>query len=231
MRVRELMTEQVLTVGPEAPIKDVARILVENRISGVPVCDIEGKVLGVVSEGDILYKEHDPRDARSGGPLGWIVDGTPSFRGWLKSSALTARKAMTAPALTIAPWDTVAEAARIMCERGVNRLPVVEEGRLVGIVTRSDLVRAFVRSDAEIERELSRDVLERTMWIDDGRIQATVKDGAVRLSGTLQMRSDVKLLQRLVGRVPGVVSIDSSVRWLIDDTARRGRRALEHLAG
>ena len=76
MRVSELMTENVLTIGPEAPLKDVAKILVANGISGLPVCDIEGHVLGVISEGDILYKEHDPTEGRIGGPLGWVIDGT-----------------------------------------------------------------------------------------------------------------------------------------------------------
>src|SRR6185436_20794818 len=89
MRVSELMTEKVLTIGPEAPIKDVAKILVANGISGLPVCDIEGRVLGVVSEGDILYKEHDPREGRIGGPLGWIIDGAPNNASYVKAKALT----------------------------------------------------------------------------------------------------------------------------------------------
>jgi CBS domain-containing protein len=75
MRVREVMTADVLTIGPEAPLKDVAKILVEHGVSGLPVCDIEGHVLGVVSEGDILYKEHDPTEGQVGGPLRWLVDG------------------------------------------------------------------------------------------------------------------------------------------------------------
>lgn len=227
MRVRELMTQQVLTIGPEAPIKDVARILVENRISGLPVCDIEGHVLGVVSEGDILYKEHDPRESHLNGPLGWIVDGTPNYAGYIKAQALTARKAMTSPAITIAPYESVADAARIMSERHVNRLPVVDRGRLVGIVTRTDLVRAFTRSDTEIERELRQDVIERTMWIDSGRVEATVERGQATLSGRLHKRSDVELLSRLVARIPGVVAVDSSVTWDIDDATRKGRRVLE----
>ena len=227
MRVRELMTEQVLTIGPEAPIKDVARILVEHRISGLPVCDIEGHVVGVVSEADILYKEHDPREAHVGGPLGWIVDGTPSYTGYVKAGALTARKAMTSPAVTIAPWESVSEAARIMCERRVNRLPVVQHERLVGIVTRSDLVRAFTRADEEIEREIREDVVQRTMWIDTGKIEVDVERGRASLTGALQKRSDVELLGRLVGRVPGVVAVESTVAWDVDDTTRKGRRALE----
>jgi CBS domain-containing protein len=227
MRVRELMTEKVLTIGPEAPIKDVAKILVENRISGLPVCDISGRVLGVISEGDILYKEHDPREGSVGGPLAWIVDGTPRYTGYVKAAALTAGKAMTAPAITIPPYESVSEAARIMCERRVNRLPVVRDERLVGIVTRADLVRAFTRGDEEIEREIREDVLERTMWIDTGKIEVVVQRGHALLTGGLQTRSDVELLGRLVGRVPGVVAVESRVAWNVDDTTRKGRRSLE----
>jgi CBS domain-containing protein len=192
VRVRELMTENVLTIGPEAPIKDVAKILVANRISGLPVCDIEGRVLGVISEGDILYKEHDPREGHVGGPLGWIIDGTPNYAGFAKAKALTARKAMTSPAITIAPWESAATAAQIMCERHVNRLPVVKDGLLVGIVTRADLVRAFIRTDAEIEREIREDVIERTMWIDTGNVDISVQSGHAALSGQLHLRSDVE---------------------------------------
>jgi CBS domain-containing protein len=221
------MTEKVLTIGPEAPIKDVARILVENRISGLPVCDIEGRVLGVISEGDILYKEHDPREGRLGGPLAWIVDGTPRYEGYVKAGALTAGKAMTAPAITVPPYESVSEAARIMCERRVNRLPVVKDERLVGIITRADLVRAFTRGDEEIEREIREDVIERTMWIDTGKVEAVVQRGHAVLTGGLRTRSDVELLGRLVGRVPGVVSVESRVAWDVDDTTRKGRRSLE----
>ena len=231
MRVRELMTEKVLTIGPEAPIKDVAKILVENRISGLPVCDISGRVLGVISEGDILYKEHDPREGSVGGPLAWIVDGTTRYTGYVKAAALTAGKAMTAPAITIPPYESVSEAARIMCERRVNRLPVVRDERLVGIVTRADLVRAFTRGDEEIEREIREDVIERTMWIDTGKIEVVVQRGRVVLTGGLQTRSDVELLGRLVGRVPGVVAVESRVAWNVDDTTRRGRRSLEQPVG
>lgn len=226
MRVHDVMTAEVLTIGPEAPIRDVARILVEHRISGIPVCDIAERVVGVVSEADILYKEHDPREAHTGGPLGWVVDAKPNYAGWIKAQALTAGKAMTSPAITISPQASVALAARLMSERRVNRLPVVSDEKLVGIVTRADLVRAFTRSDDEIESEILADVLEQTMWIEDGRIDVDVSHGAVTLSGALECRSDVDLLERLVRRVPGVIAVASSVSWRIDDTTRRGRRAL-----
>jgi CBS domain-containing protein len=227
MRVREVMTENVLMIGPAAPLKDVAKILVEYKVSGLPVCDIEGHVVGVISEGDILYKEHDPTDGHVGGPLAWIVDGSPNLRGVAKAQALTAGEAMTSPAVTIPSYESVAQAARIMCERRVNRLPVVKEGKLVGIVTRADLVRAFTRTDAEVERELREDVLARTMWVEPGRVELEVRNGVVTLTGRLQTRTDAELLDRLAARVPGVRSVESDVRWEIDDTTRKGRRTLE----
>jgi CBS domain-containing protein len=227
MKVRELMTRRVLSIGPEAPIKDVAKILVQNRISGLPVCDIAGHVLGVISEGDIIYKEHDPTEGSRGGLLAWMSNSTSRYPGYTKSRALAARSAMTAPALTIAPYQSVSEAARLMAKHGVNRLPVVKDDKLVGIITRADLVRAFTRTDSEIEREIDEDVLERTLWIEADRVEVEVADGVVRLHGTLHTRSDVELLCRLVARVPGVSSVESTVRWQIDDTTRRGRRELE----
>jgi CBS domain-containing protein len=227
MKVRELMTRRVLTIGPETPIKDVAKILVENRISGLPVCDIEGHVLGVISEGDILYKEHDPVKGARGGPLAWLSSDSPRYTEYMKSRALAARAAMTAPAITIAPYESVSEAARIMASRGVNRLPVVKSGKLVGIVTRADLVRAFVRTDEEVAREIEDDVLERTLWLDRGTVDVDVVRGAVQLAGTVPKRSDAMLLERLVAKVPGVVDVDSRVTWAVDDTTRRERRELE----
>ncbi len=227
MRVREVMTENVLMIGPEAPLKDVAKILVEHGVSGLPVCDIEGHVIGVISEGDILYKEHDPTEGRVGGPLAWLVDGSPDDRGVEKAQAVTSGTAMTSPAVTIPPYESVSQAARIMCERGVNRLPVVKDGKLVGIVTRADLVRAFTRTDLEIERELREDVLARTLWVEPGRVELEVRNGVVTLAGRLHTRTDAELLGRLAARVPGVLSVECEVRWEIDDTTRKGRRALE----
>jgi CBS domain-containing protein len=229
MRVRDLMTRNVRTIAPEASIRDVAKLMVEHRISGLPVCDPDGRVLGVVSEGDILYKEHDPREGHAGGPLGWIVDGAPNFAGYVKAKALTAAKAMTTPALTIAPEAAVSEAARTMCEYRVNRLPVVEDEKLVGIVTRADLVRAFTRDDAAILDEINTEVLARTLWVEDD-VVVEVSRGAVSLAGQLERRSDVELLERLVAAVPGVVTVASSVAWRLDDMTRRGRTRLERSA-
>lgn len=219
MRVQELMTTPVLSIGPEASLKDAASIFVEHGISGLPVCDAEKRVLGVISQGDILYKEHGPTTGRKGGSLSWLAGGTmPAV---LKSKALTVRQAMTSPPITISPWSSVSQAARMMTEHGVNRLPVVKGDELVGIVTRTDLVRAFTRSDEQIERELREEVLERTLWLDRDAVEVEVKSGAVKLTGVLRSRTSAALLERMVARIPGVVAVTSELTWNVDDTRRR----------
>jgi CBS domain-containing protein len=218
VKVKDLMSRDVVTVTPETPLKAAAALLVEHRISGLPVCDA-GSVVGVVSEADILVKEQG-RDDRHGRVLARLLAGAPLDE--TKIEARTAGEAMSAPAITIGPNRQAAAAARLMVEEGVNRLPVVSrEGELVGIVTRADLVRAFVRSDDQIEREISEEVLRRALWAEPGAVRVRVRDGEVQLDGELDSTEDVTVLERLVGRVPGVVSVRSNVRGLDRALARR----------
>jgi CBS domain-containing protein len=217
MYIEQVMTRDVVTVRPETPLKEVAGLLAGLGISGVPVCDTAGQVLGVVSENDILFKELGPDERR--GPLTWLFEGKqPSGA---KVLARTAGEAMTAPAITIGPKRTVAQAARLMVERGVNRLPVVAADELVGIVSRADLVTAFVRSDDEIAREIRDDVLLHTLWISPERVEVNVEQGDVTLSGELDTRTQAELVEAFAGRVPGVISVTSELSWEFDDLARR----------
>ncbi len=210
MKVSDLMTADVVTTTPETSLREVARTLVEHEISGMPVCDEGGAVIGVVSEWDILFKERDRLDAR-GGFLGWLLD-SPAEWEIDKTRARTAGEAMTTPALTAAPFESAAAAARVMTEAGVNRLPVVTtDGRLVGILARSDLVRAFVRPDEAIAAEIRGDVLERVLWLQPQRIEVVVTDGEVDLRGELDAQADVEVLEKLVAKVPGVVTVRSKV--------------------
>lgn len=224
MKVKDVMTQNVQCVAPEASLKEVAAMLIEHAISGMPVCDGDGRVLGIVSEADILYKERGPRPRR-GGPLAWLVDGG-GYAEFVKSAARTAGEAMTRPAVTIDPDRPVSEAARLMLERRVNRLPVVMADQLLGIVTRADLVRAFTRTDAEIEHEIRDEVRDRDLLLPRGAVSVVVKEGQVRLGGVVERRSDAEILPRFVARVPGVVAVDSNVKWRLDDVSRKGQRAL-----
>jgi CBS domain-containing protein len=216
MKVRDVMTTEVATVEPGTSLKEAARLMVERRISGVPVVDGEGRVLGVLSEGDLLVKERGARRAR-GGPLAWLVDPV-DVGDRMKLEARVAGEAMTSPALTITPSRALSAAADVMLAHRINRLPVLQDGKLVGIVTRADLVRAFARSDASIAREIREDVLGTHMLLDEHAVDVEVEDGEVQLSGVLGRRTQAELLPALAGKVPGVVAVASHVTWREDDT-------------
>ena len=224
MNVGDLMQSDVKKAAPGDTLKDAARTLVENRISGMPVCDEQGRVLGVISEGDILHKERG-RSERRTGPLGWLMDGSPRPDA-TKAAARTVAEAMTSPAVTVVRSNSAATAARLMIEKGVNRLPVVAQGeRLVGIVTRADLVRAFTRSDLEIKKEIRDDVLRRILWAEPSAVDVSVREGEVRADGQLETSTDVEIFERLVRRIPGVVSVRSRLTFRVADGDReRSRR-------
>lgn len=217
MKVRDIMRQDVITVRPETPLKEVARILIEHRISGLPVVDAEGRVLGVVSEGDLIVKERETERPRL---LGALLGGRHLRVELAKVEARTAGDAMTSPPITIEPGAPVRAAAALMIERQVNRLPVVEDGRLVGIVTRADVVRTFVRSDAELEREVVEGVILRAMWLDPRLLEVRVEDGVVRVTGRVDRRSDARILEELIRRVEGVVDVEVAVEWNVDDERR-----------
>lgn len=211
------MTREVITVAPDTLLKDVAALLVTHRISGVPVCGPNGDVLGVVSEADILRREEgvSPELSR---PIAWFarrLDGELD-----KIGACTAGEAMTAPARTVRPTQDVSEVACIMVDSRINRVPVVSDDRLVGIVSRADLMRAFIQSDEEIEREIRQDVLLEMMLLAPGDIDVSVKDGGVVLSGHVNMQEDVAVIERFVRRIPGVLDVQLDLRWSPADPRR-----------
>jgi CBS domain-containing protein len=140
MKVREIMTENVLTVSPDTPLTVVAARLLEYGVSGFPVVDEDGRVIGVVSETDILYKERSVPERD--GLVDWLTH-YPDDPPTAKLAARTAREAMSTPAVTIVPERHVSDAAALMLDLRIDRLPVVIGGLLAGIVTRTDIVRAF----------------------------------------------------------------------------------------
>jgi CBS domain-containing protein len=217
VKVKELMSTEVVTVGPETSLKAVAKTLTDHRISGVPVVGEGRNVLGVVSEADILFKEKGA-DERTGGFFGWLL--LEGVEAEAKLAARTAGEAMTSPPITIGPEREVYEAASRMTELGVNRLPVVDEqGKLLGIVTRTDLVRAFTRSDAEIAREVREDVLLGLFALAPEHFELRVAHGEVTIRGYVETKADAEAIPRFVERIPGVVSVKAELTW--GETERR----------
>ena len=218
MKVRDVMTHSVLSVRREAPLKEVALVLVDHRISGVPVVDVDGAVLGVVSEADLLMKERGA-DAVRHRPLARFLGESRESRSQLaKLAAVTAGEAMTAPAVTIESGRRISEAAALMIARRVNRLPVVDDGRLVGIVTRADLVRAYVRSDDELARTIRDDVLLRILWLDPSMFTVVVTDGVASISGRVERRSTAEMVEQAVSMVPGIMDVHADVTWGLNDS-------------
>lgn len=205
--VGDVMTKEVVTVGPETDFKTCVDLLRTRGVSALPV--VEGDyVLGIVSEHDLLLKEED---RGAGNHL--------RRRELNQARGRTAGDVMHSPALCVGLGASVAEAARLMHKRAVKRLPVVDaRGRLVGIVSRSDLLKIYLRSDESIRREICVEVLEKEMWIDNSGMEVEVKDGIVALSGELETKSLADLVTRLVGSVEGVVGVDSRLAFRLDDT-------------
>ena len=192
--VSDVMTHTAVAIGSEAPFKEIVELLDQWKVSAVPVLAGEGRVVGVVSEADLLAKEE-----YRGAP-----DGDPAVPA--KAGAVSAGELMSAPAVTVHAHATLAEAARIMARRHVKRLPVVDSvGMLQGVVSRSDLLKVFLRGDEEIAEEVRHHVLGRLPVT--APLTVSVTEGVVTLGGALPDRSLVPVVARAVRAVEGVVDV------------------------
>jgi CBS domain-containing protein len=220
--VGDVMTQRVAAARKATPFKEIARILAEWRVSAMPVLDETDRVVGLVSEADLLPKE-EYRDAIEPHPF----MGRHERHERAKAAGDTAGQLMTSPAVTVHPDVSVAEAARKMERCGVKRLVVVDgDDHLVGIVTRADLLKVFLRSDDEIREEIVRDVFMRVLWADPEAFDVQVRDGVVVLTGELQTRSSVPLAVRLTRAVDGVVDVVDKLGYVVDDSPRPDFRFL-----
>jgi CBS domain-containing protein len=212
--VKDLMTTPVVTVGPPTPFKEIVARLTEHRVSAVPVVNDAGLVLGVVSEADLLLKEEHP-DPDADLPLLWTKRRRAEHD---KAAAAVARDLMTVAVVSIAPDATAAQAARRMHTAQVKRLPVVDNrGRLVGIISRSDLLKVFNRPDQAIRREIIDEVIVGEFMMDPDRFFIQVHQGVAVLEGRAERRSLLPLLIRAVHGVEGVVRVEDRLAYDIDD--------------
>jgi len=205
-RVSDVMTTSVITVDRITPYKEIAALLAEHRISGVPVLKMGREVAGVVTEADLVAAQADAmRQLRAATRPGWL-------RGRRRHPAVTAGELMTSPAVTIGPLATVPAAARLMTDHHVRRLPVVDEhGRLVGIVSRRDLLSVFLRPDEDIAADI-RTVLDEVLAEGPDEAHVSVRNGIVTLTGTLDPNAGphgdlIPVAMRLMWDIDGVVNI------------------------
>lgn len=200
--VRDVMTTSVITVHGDTPFKEMAGMLARSRVSAFPVIDQAGTVIGVVSETDLLVKE-----AGQAGYPGSFA-GLRRSRDHDKAAGVTAAQLMTSPAVTIGPDEPVQHAAFLMYDRAVSRLPVVDEvGHLVGIVSQVDVLSIFSRPDEEIRREVIGHVHGHGFLTGPGRVQVTVHDGIVTLSGFPETGQAGRQVIEAVRTIEGVVAV------------------------
>jgi CBS domain-containing protein len=199
--VKDVMTTRVIWVKKDATFREMATALREHRVSGFPVVDDDGKVIGVVSEADMLAKE--ALDDEPG-----VISGILHHRDQVKARGVTAGDLMTNAVVAVRPEDTVEHAAKLMYDRRVKRLPVTDEnGRLVGIISRADVLSVFDRTDHDIYQEITNEVILGGFLANPSAFQVTVKDGIVTLAGRPETNEAGHDVVRLVRHVQGVVAV------------------------
>ncbi len=203
MHVRDLMTTDVVAVAPTTSVRDAARMMFRYRVSGLPVVDPDDHVLGIITEGDFLAMELE--------------------RAEKGTAPETVEEVMSHSVLSVEPGLEVIEAARFMHTNDVKRVLVIEDDRMVGIISRFDIVAGFTRPDDLIEDEIREDLIRRVLFVDPETVSVEVHNGVVTLVGRIGTRTEVRLMEELTRRLDGVVDVDNQLEWRIDDTAATDR--------
>ncbi|WP_225829883.1 CBS domain-containing protein [Streptomyces sp. NK08204] len=212
--VGDVMTRDVVTIRPDTPFKEITSVLSTHGISAVPVADERGAPMGLVSETDLLRKQAaQPGEYGDQAAPGWPHEKA-------KARAENAAGLMTTPVVTAHEDWPVAQAARTMDRHHVRRLLVVDQTDcIIGIVSRSDLLRVFLRPDEEIQEEIRDDVLEGMLQLDEREVDVQVHEGVVTLRGAVENRSTAQIAERLAKGVDGVVTVRPMIDYTVDDTA------------
>ena len=216
--VGQLMTADPVRVGMGTPFKEIVRLMREHGISGLPVVDELGTLVGVVSEGDLILKEAGEQEE-----IGPLFESRRRRERRLKAAGAVAADLMSSPVRSIGPLAPAGEAARLMTDRGVKRLPVVDEaGRLVGVISRSDLLDVFLRDDGEIRQEIVERAVMPELRAEHPDVRVDVRNGVVTLTGTVKARSTAGAIVDAAERVEGVVRVIDLLEWQADDAVSVG---------
>lgn len=213
--VSDVMTSRVHVASPLAPFKLLVRLIEENRVSAIPIVDQQGLPIGIVSESDLLLKERRLELESSYALL--HVQKRRHERA--KAAGMVASDLMTSPAMTIASDTSLSEAARLMQEKNVRRLVVVDpRGRIAGIVSRSDLLQVFLRTDDELRDEIAGELIPAVLLSPDDAVDVEVSWNVATLTGHVDRKSDAEILTRLTKELDGVVGVVDRLRYRWDDT-------------
>ncbi len=225
--VADVMTAHVHVAGPQTPFKLLVRLIEENHVSAIPIVDQHGVPIGIVSETDLLLKERRSE-------LGAAQDLLHARRlrdQRAKAEGLLAADLMTSPPITVPATIGLAQAARLMQERNVRRLVVVDaRGKIAGIVSRSDLLQVFLRGDEELRQEVAEVLIPALMLEAPQDLGVEVRWNVVTLTGVLDRKSDVEILTRLAADLDGVVGVVDRLRYRWDDSAASPLRPMERAA-
>lgn len=222
MLIQDIMTPAPITVKASSSIVEAAKLLLDNHVSGLPVVDDKGSIVGIVSEGDFLRRGELNTERQRSAFLEFFVSPGRLADEYVHAHGRLVEEVMNAPAKTISPQASASEAVEMMEREGINRLPVIDGEKLVGIVTRSDLLRALAgilaekvspHGDAEIEALIISELGKRS-WSQNGFIRVSVKDGIAELSGSIFDERERLAAKVLAENVPGVKAVKDCLTWI-----------------
>jgi CBS domain-containing protein len=193
VNVVDLMTTDVIAVPPATGLREAARLMFRNRVSGLPIVDDDGALVGVITEADFLRFEVERQEG-------------------VRVSGETVGDVMSRGVVTVGPEMEIGDAAKIMAVQEIRRLPVVDENnRLLGVISRADIVSLYTRPDDVIEDEIREDLIRRVLLIDPDGIEVIVSNGVVTLGGHLATQSEARALEELANRLDGVLRVESNL--------------------
>jgi CBS domain-containing protein len=223
MNARDVMTHRLVTVTPETPIEEAVRLMLKHRVSGLPVIDAAGAPVGVVTEGDLLRRIETGTDKRHSGWIGLLLGPGRLAAEYTRSHAHKVDEVMTTELISVGPETPLGEVVELMEERRIKRVPVVDGGKLVGIVSRTNLVaalagilakaRGVALSDDDIRRAILAEI-DKQPWGPRQSVDAVVRDGVVELRGTILDERERAALIVAAENLPGVKSVRDKLVWV-----------------
>ncbi len=223
MKTADVMSTNVIAVGPDRPVREIAQLMSEHHFSGIPVVDAAGSLIGIVSHSDLLHRPETGTERKHRRWLDFFADPDTQAREYVKTHGMKASDVMSRNVITVPAETELRDAADILDRRNVKRLPVLRDGRLVGILTRGDIVRAFAQqvprraiasgSDAALQQAIEKLLAEQN-WLDFSLGSVLVHDGVAEISGIMRSASQSAAVVTMAEEVVGAAKVDNKLRVL-----------------